>query len=136
MSWVGPWFSNLCACHASSRMMSELLLSRGCLAVVLELFSTPNVCFKFYTGNLNSETPGDRKNVFLHCGDVLGVVDVLSWVMYHLVSCRADAELSVSHQLLQHFRAGPGLPRFPGALHFQRHDAWRRWQVLAIQQAT
>jgi len=24
-----------------------------------------------YTGNLNSETCGDSKNVFLHCGDVL-----------------------------------------------------------------
>ncbi len=24
-----------------------------------------------YTGNLNSETPGDSKNAFLHCGDVL-----------------------------------------------------------------
>jgi len=26
-----------------------------------------------YTGNLNSERPGDSKNVFLHWGDVLGV---------------------------------------------------------------
>jgi len=25
----------------------------------------------FYSGNLNSETPGDNKNAFLHCGDVL-----------------------------------------------------------------
>ncbi len=25
-----------------------------------------------YTGNLNSETSGDSKNAFLHCGDVLG----------------------------------------------------------------
>ena len=25
-----------------------------------------------YTGNLNSEMPGDSKNAFLHCGDVLG----------------------------------------------------------------
>ncbi len=25
-----------------------------------------------YTGHLNSETPGDRKHAFLHCGDVLG----------------------------------------------------------------
>jgi len=24
-----------------------------------------------YTGNLNSGTPGDSKNAFLHCGDVL-----------------------------------------------------------------
>ncbi len=24
-----------------------------------------------YTGNLNSETPGDSQNVFLYCGDVL-----------------------------------------------------------------
>ncbi len=24
-----------------------------------------------YTGNLNSETSGDSKNTFLHCGDVL-----------------------------------------------------------------
>ncbi len=24
-----------------------------------------------YTGNLNSETPGDSTNAFLHCGDVL-----------------------------------------------------------------
>ncbi len=23
-----------------------------------------------YTGNLNSETPGESKNAFLHCGDV------------------------------------------------------------------
>ncbi len=30
-----------------------------------------------YTGNLNPETSGDRKNAFLHCGDVLGVVAVL-----------------------------------------------------------
>jgi len=26
----------------------------------------------FYTGNLNSETPGNSKNAFLHWGDVLG----------------------------------------------------------------
>ena len=26
-----------------------------------------------YTGNLNSETSGDSKNGFLHCGDVLAV---------------------------------------------------------------
>ena len=25
-----------------------------------------------YTGNVNSETSGDSKNAFLHCGDVLG----------------------------------------------------------------
>jgi hypothetical protein len=25
-----------------------------------------------YTGNQNSETPGDRENAFLPCGDVLG----------------------------------------------------------------
>ncbi len=25
-----------------------------------------------YTGNLNRETTGDSKNVFLHCGDILG----------------------------------------------------------------
>ncbi len=25
-----------------------------------------------YTSNLNSETPADSKNAFLHCGDVLG----------------------------------------------------------------
>ncbi len=25
-----------------------------------------------YTGNLNSETPGDSKNALLHCEDVLG----------------------------------------------------------------
>ncbi len=25
-----------------------------------------------YTGNLNSETSGDSKTAFLHCGDVLG----------------------------------------------------------------
>ena len=29
-----------------------------------------------YTGNLNSETPGDSKNTFLHCGDVLGLLSV------------------------------------------------------------
>ena len=26
-----------------------------------------------YTGILNSETSGDSKNAFLHCGDVLGI---------------------------------------------------------------
>jgi len=26
----------------------------------------------FYTGNLNSETPGNSKNAFLHWGDVSG----------------------------------------------------------------
>ncbi len=26
-----------------------------------------------YTGNLNSETSGDSKNTFLHCGDVRGL---------------------------------------------------------------
>jgi len=26
-----------------------------------------------YAGNLNSETPGDSKNAFLHWGDVLGI---------------------------------------------------------------
>ena len=27
-----------------------------------------------YTGNLNSETSGDSKNAFLHCGDVSALV--------------------------------------------------------------
>ena len=27
-----------------------------------------------YTGNLNSETPGDSKNAFAHCRYVLGLV--------------------------------------------------------------
>lgn len=29
-----------------------------------------------YTGNLNSETPGDSKNAFLHWGDVLGQTSI------------------------------------------------------------
>ena len=39
-------------------------------------FQSHDVCFKrhkrhLYSGNLLSETPGDSKNVFLHCGCVL-----------------------------------------------------------------
>ncbi len=30
-----------------------------------------------YTGNLNSETPGDSKNAFLHFGDVLVIQDLI-----------------------------------------------------------
>ncbi len=31
------------------------------------------------TGDINSETSGDSKNVFLHCGHVLGLLQVKIW---------------------------------------------------------
>jgi len=35
-----------------------------------------------YTRNLNSETSGDSKNVFLHCGDVSNVASICMALMY------------------------------------------------------
>ncbi len=43
------------------------------------LFNPKNVCVwkrHLYTGNLNSESPGDSKNAFLHWGDGLDVLEV------------------------------------------------------------
>ena len=44
-----------------------------------------------YTGNVNSETPGDSRNAFLHWGDVLDALHV-SDVVHQQVHIMLDSE--------------------------------------------
>ena len=53
-----------------------------------------------YTGTLNSETFGDSKNAFLHCGDVLVCLQVLPTVGVHA----DDASGKKSAGMQKHFR--------------------------------
>ena len=74
------WQYNMHACTHRLRACS------GCMR-----FSTfPEKCILIqkrhpYTGNLNSETSGDSKNTFLHCGDVSvpSVLQHLEWAGPH-----------------------------------------------------
>ncbi len=59
-----------------------------------------------YTRNLNSETPGDSKITFLHCGDVLGQHGTQHSgfaVPVSFASCMVSQHLYMCAQAHQHF---------------------------------
>ncbi len=72
--------------------MQEVQLMQKCLIFSLtkkdgdhNLFSISRCLFESqqrhpFTGNLNSETPGDSTDTFLHWGDVLGMSDMCALV--------------------------------------------------------
>ncbi len=92
---VGPGFQAVLL--GSSQMRAHILVSvehqvlQQALNKTAGLFN-PETCILIqkrhaYTANLNSETSGDSKDAFLHCGDVLGCAAVSCMIAATFAAC-------------------------------------------------
>ncbi len=70
-----------------------------------------------HTGNLNSETSGDSRNAFLHCGDVLDA-GIEGEVVRAVAASRYFSMLATASGEIWSFGGG-----FNGELGF-RHSSW------------
>ncbi len=138
----GPFRACLKSPPCSSHLWSSSLVINHHLCnirlVWLQLFSTPKIYLNSeshpYTGNQNSETPGDIETVLLHYGDVLGAAHTHTHTHTHTLRGKAfqfqagsnirqaqDAaltklSLSVAYHIAQQEVPIPQFPYHPGTL--------------------